>query len=129
VNLGVIMVNVSSRMWTALLSLLLIGASASAFPPITFSQEPFAHPQRLIDVGAGRRINIYCMGSGSPAVVLDLGWGDPLIAWAWVQPTIAKFTRVCSYERAGYGFSDPGPLPRNTAAIVRTSTPCSRARE
>jgi len=86
--------------------------------PFTFDQTPYAHAQKLVYVGDGRRLNLYCTGTGSPTVILDLGFGAPLISWGAVQPAIAKLTKVCSYERAGYGFSDPGPLPRTTSAIV-----------
>ncbi|HTU68814.1 MAG TPA: alpha/beta hydrolase [Candidatus Baltobacteraceae bacterium] len=82
------------------------------------ASDVYAHPQRLIDVGAGRRMNIYCTGRGSPPVILDAGGGGSTRSWRYVQPRIATFTRVCSYDRAGAGFSDPGPLPRTTSAIV-----------
>jgi pimeloyl-ACP methyl ester carboxylesterase len=100
------------------LALLWIAASPGQPNPFGFNQEPYSHAQRLVSVGSGRRLNIYCTGKGSPTVILDLGFGAPLISWGLVQPEIAENTRVCSYERAGYGFSDPGPLPRTTRAIV-----------
>ena len=73
---------------------------------------------QLVPAGDGARLNIYCMGSGSPAVVFDSGWEDWAPAWAVVQPRIAKWTRVCSYDRAGAGFSDAGPMPRTTVRIA-----------
>jgi pimeloyl-ACP methyl ester carboxylesterase len=73
----------------------------------------YARPGQLVDAG-GFRLNLYCMGSGSPAVVFDSGWEDWAPAWSKVQPQIAKWTRVCSYDRAGAGFSDPGPMPRTS---------------
>jgi pimeloyl-ACP methyl ester carboxylesterase len=57
------------------------------------------------------------MGSGSPTVVFDSGWEDWAPAWAVVQPRIATWTRACSYDRAGAGFSDAGPLPRTSTRI------------
>ena len=72
----------------------------------------------MVEIAPGRRLNLYCTGSGSPTVVLDLGFGAPLLSWGYVQPAVALTTRVCSYERAGYGFSDIGPIPRTTDAIV-----------
>ncbi|MGC2405668.1 MAG: alpha/beta hydrolase [Candidatus Cybelea sp.] len=54
------------------------------------------------------------MGSGAPTVVFDQGWGDWSPAWAVVQPQVAAFTRACAYDRAGYGFSDPGRMPRTS---------------
>ncbi len=64
-------------------------------------------------------LNIDCSGSGSPTVILDSGLGVPAIGWKFVQPQVAKFTRVCSYDRAGYGWSTPGPMPRTSAEIVK----------
>jgi pimeloyl-ACP methyl ester carboxylesterase len=77
----------------------------------------YAHPGQLVDAG-GIRLNLYCMGSGSPAVVFDSGFGDWAPAWSTVQPQIAKWTRACSYDRAGAGFSDPGPMPRTSVRIA-----------
>jgi pimeloyl-ACP methyl ester carboxylesterase len=72
----------------------------------------------LINIG-GRNINMYCLGSGSPTVVFDAGWEDWSPAWGTIQPTVAKWTRACSYDRAGAGFSDPGPLPRSSLRIAQ----------
>jgi pimeloyl-ACP methyl ester carboxylesterase len=78
---------------------------------------PYLHAQRLVDIG-GRRLNIYCTGHGSPAVILDAGAGETTLTWRNVEAGIAKFTRVCSYDRAGLGFSDGGPFPRDANAAV-----------
>src|SRR6202022_1119566 len=77
----------------------------------------YARPGQLVDAG-GFRLNLYCMGSGSPTVVFDSGWGDWAPAWSKVQPEIAKWTSACSYDRAGSGFSDPGPMPRTSVRIA-----------
>jgi pimeloyl-ACP methyl ester carboxylesterase len=77
----------------------------------------YVRPGQLVDAG-GFRLNLYCMGSGSPTVVFDSGWGDWAPAWSKVQPEIAKWTRACSYDRAGTGFSDPGPMPRTSVHIA-----------
>ena len=61
---------------------------------------------------------LYCQGSGSPTVVLDSGLGMDASVWRRVQPELANRTRTCSFDRAGYGASDPGPLPRDTSRIV-----------
>jgi pimeloyl-ACP methyl ester carboxylesterase len=74
-------------------------------------------PGRLVDVG-GREMHIDCTGEGSPTVVLDSGLGDTYISWRKVQPEIAKFTRVCSYDRAGLGYSDPSSQPRTSKVIA-----------
>lgn len=78
----------------------------------------YARPGRLVDAG-GFRLNLYCMGSGSPTVVFDSGWGDWAPAWSKVQPRVAEWTSVCSYDRAGTGFSDPGPMPRTCERIAK----------
>ena len=78
----------------------------------------FPEPGRLVDTG-GHLLKINCTGSGSPTVVLESGWGDVLVEWLAVQTQISTFTRVCSYDRAGYGESDPGPQPRTSLQIAR----------
>jgi pimeloyl-ACP methyl ester carboxylesterase len=72
----------------------------------------------LYDVG-GYRLHLHSMGEGSTTVVLDAGGGHSALAWSLVQPEVAKLTRVCSYDRAGIGFSEDGPLPRTAATGVR----------
>lgn len=91
-----------------------IGAAPQREPYVT---SWYLHPQRLIDVG-GRRMNIICSGTGSPTVILDAGLGADATAWRLVQPAVARHTRVCSYDRAGMGFSDPTKSPRDASAIV-----------
>jgi len=77
-------------------------------------------PQRGHFVHAGSiRMNIDCIGQGSPAVILESGLGGPSVDWLMVQPEIANFARVCSYDRAGYGWSDSGPEPRSSLQIAR----------
>ncbi len=74
----------------------------------------FPQQGRSVDVG-GFRLNIDCTGTappGTPTVILESGAGVPALGWKFVQPDVAKFTRVCSYDRAGYGWSDP---PSTTA--------------
>ncbi len=65
----------------------------------------YTAPGKLVDVG-GRRMHLFCTGSGSPTVVLEAGLLSFSLQWSWVQPAVARFTRVCSYDRAGYGWSD-----------------------
>jgi pimeloyl-ACP methyl ester carboxylesterase len=77
----------------------------------------YLQPGRLVDVG-GYRLNLYCIGHGSPTVVFDAGLEDWAPAWITIQPVIARTTRACTYDRAGNGLSDPGPMPRTTARIV-----------
>jgi len=65
-----------------------------------------------------RRLNLYCTGRGSPTVILEAGLADSLDTWKGLQPDIARFARVCFYDRAGYGYSDPGPAPRTSGRIA-----------
>jgi pimeloyl-ACP methyl ester carboxylesterase len=74
-------------------------------------------PGRLVNV-AGRKMHIYCVGSGSPTVILDAGLGDTYVSWREVQAPIGKFTRVCSYDRAGSGYSEPSSQPRTSRVIA-----------
>ena len=79
--------------------------------------ELYARPGQLV-TAQGTRLNFYCMGRGAPTVVFDSGWGDWAPVWTIVQPEVAKWTRACSYDRAGAGFSDPGPMPRTSVRIA-----------
>jgi pimeloyl-ACP methyl ester carboxylesterase len=97
--------------WSCLL--LGIHGTAGAAP----GDEVYTRPGTLVPAD-GTRLNLYCMGSGSPAVVFDSGWEDWAPVWTIVQPEVAKWTRACSYDRAGAGFSDPGPLPRTSVRIA-----------
>src|SRR5215212_6146640 len=74
-------------------------------------------PGQLVDVG-GYRMHIFCMGAGSPTVVLNSGAGGFSAEWSLVQPELAKATRVCAFDRAGMGWSEPGPAPRSPAHIA-----------
>jgi len=78
----------------------------------------YTEPQRLVEVEPGRRLNLVCLGEGSPTVVFDIGVGDPAGDWSLVQPHIAKTTRACSYDRAGIGFSDGSSGRGSSAEIV-----------
>jgi pimeloyl-ACP methyl ester carboxylesterase len=74
-------------------------------------------PGHLVDIG-GYRLHLWCTGDGAPAVILDTGLGGSSASWGFVQPDVARFTRVCSYDRAGMGYSDPGPTPRTARRIA-----------
>ena len=74
-------------------------------------------PGKLVDVG-GYKLHINCTGTGSPTVILDAGLGGTSLDWSKVQPAVTRFTRVCSYDRAGYGWSESGPGPRTSQQIV-----------
>ncbi len=72
-------------------------AQSQSYPP----------PGQMIDIGV-RKLHLYCTGEGSPTVILIAGGGAFSIDWALVQPKVAEKTQVCSYDRAGLGWSDPG---------------------
>src|SRR5437667_9021026 len=101
----------------SLIGLLLVGllyqARASA---IDASHYPA--PGKLVVIG-GYRLHLNCTGTGSPTVILDAGLGGASLDWSKVQPGVARFTRVCSYDRAGYGWSDTWPGPRTSQQIVK----------
>jgi pimeloyl-ACP methyl ester carboxylesterase len=83
-------------------------ADAKAYPP----------PGKMVDVG-GFRLHINCSGSGSPTVVIESGWGDMSASWGWVQPEVAKTTRICTYDRAGMGWSESSPEPRTAREFAK----------
>jgi pimeloyl-ACP methyl ester carboxylesterase len=89
-------------------------AQSESTPP------PFPSPGRLIDIG-GWRLHLNCTGDArvsQPTVILESGLGDFSVEWGLVQPGVAKFARVCSYDRAGDGWSELGPHPRTLRQIV-----------
>ena len=77
----------------------------------------YVEPGLLIDIG-GRRINIHCMGVGKRTVILMAGLSSWSPNWYKVQPAVAKLTRVCTFDRASYGFSDPAPRPQILSEVV-----------
>ena len=96
----------------------LVGAGA-VYQAIASAQDGRAYPApgRLLDVG-GRRLHLNCVGQGAPTVVLETGLGAWSSYWALVQPGVAVAARVCAYDRAGLGWSDPGPAPRGAGRIA-----------
>ena len=78
--------------------------------------DAYAKPGELVDIGAGRKLNLRCAGLGAPTVILEAGNNADSMTWSKVQAGAAKLARVCAYDRAGTGFSDGGPLPRTLDA-------------
>ncbi|MBV9548174.1 MAG: alpha/beta fold hydrolase [Alphaproteobacteria bacterium] len=78
----------------------------------------YLHPQRLIAVQGTRHLNLYCIGQGSPTVLFDSAAGDSMAVWRLVQSRIAKTTRACAYDRAGFGFSDAPLVASDAKAAV-----------
>ncbi len=77
----------------------------------------FTPPGRLIDIGT-HRLHLYCAGEGSPTVVFDAALGGSSLSWSLVHPAVARITRACTYDRAGFGWSEAGPLPRTAGRIA-----------
>ena len=99
------------------LALGLIGLSYQAIAT-TIDQQNYPPPGQLLDVG-GYKLHLYCTGEGRPTVILDALFPGTVSNWVWVQPEIAKTTRVCAYDRAGLGWSDSGPEPRDAEQHAR----------
>jgi pimeloyl-ACP methyl ester carboxylesterase len=100
----------------ALIALIVLGAIYQA---IATETDRHAHPPigQLYTVD-GHQMHMICTGDGSPTVVLEAGAGHFSTLWAWVQPAVAQVTRICAYDRAGYGWSEPGPEPRDAQHIA-----------
>jgi pimeloyl-ACP methyl ester carboxylesterase len=104
-----------SPFWRVTGGILLLAVAATAAAQRSASTSPpLAPPGRLIDLG-GWRLHLNCTGPADqsrPTVILEAGIGDFSVEWSLVQPGVATFARVCSYDRAGDGWSDIGPQPR-----------------
>jgi pimeloyl-ACP methyl ester carboxylesterase len=101
-------------------ALLLVGVSLAAQGQSASTLPPHPPPGQLIDLG-GWRLHLNCLGKASasqPTAILEAGAGDFSVDWSLVQPDVARFARVCSYDRAGSGWSDLGPRPRTMHQLV-----------
>ena len=106
-----------------LAALLLCGATYQFFANVSDAHR-FPQQGRSVALGAAfanLSLNLDCSGTSSPAptVILDSGLGVPAVGWKFVQQQVAKFARVCSYDRAGYGWSTAGPMPRTSLQIAK----------
>lgn len=107
------------------LALLFLSASAGAIYQARSNardQRLYPPPGNLVDMD-GYRLHLYCVGEGGPTVILDYGLGGSYLDWYFVQPEVARFTRVCSWDRSGYGWSDRSPktqVPSVIAAELHT---------
>lgn len=104
-----------------LLRVLLLSVSASLQAPLEPAEHDSPAPGTHVWVGE-HRLHLHCRGSGSPTVVFESGLGGSSLDWVLVQPAVAEFTRACTYDRAGYAWSDSGPLPRNGHSLVNELT-------
>lgn len=103
---------------------IVMALSGAAYEAIAARADARAYPApgRLVDVG-GHRLHIHCIGVGSPTIVLDAGLGGSSLDWSLVQPELATTTRVCAFDRAGMGWSDPSSrarTPENIAEELHT---------
>lgn len=96
----------------AIAGIALVVAGSSGINAILLQVNRRMLPGRIYVVHA-RRMRIDCVGEGSPPLVLEAGGGNDGLTWGGVQPVLARTTRVCSYDRAGYGGSDAAPPPRD----------------
>jgi pimeloyl-ACP methyl ester carboxylesterase len=108
---------IAVQVFGALLLLVLIVMAAGAIARASLKAR-YQPPGQMVDVG-GYQLHISCAGEGSPTVVLDAGNGESSLDWSLVQPDVAKSTRVCAYDRPGYGWSDPSPLSRTPESNVK----------
>lgn len=92
-------------------------AFAACLPPAAATDAAFAQPQLRVDIG-GRKLNLHCDGSGPTTVLFDSQAGDAGWAWFKVQPEVARHTRACTFDRAGYGYSDPAGRPNTSHNVV-----------
>lgn len=102
---------------TSIIFALICGALVFSVQAPRAGSSPNSVGDALTDIG-GRRLHVTCTGTGSPTVVMEAGLGASSRTWRAVQPAIAEITRVCSYDRAGMGTSDPDP---GTKIARRTS--------
>jgi pimeloyl-ACP methyl ester carboxylesterase len=113
---------------TAVVFFLVLAGATYQGVATALERRQFPHPGQLADAG-GHQLHLYCTGEGSPTVVLEAPAAGMSAAWGWVQPAVAATTRVCSYDRAGLGWSeagdrtfDPDAVPEQLAALLaRTS--------
>jgi pimeloyl-ACP methyl ester carboxylesterase len=109
------------RIMTGLLILTLL-LTAFTYATGVFMKRQLARenlpPGQLTNVG-DYSMHIYCTGAGSPAVILEAGLNDFFVSWSKIQPEVAKATRVCSYDRAGLGWSEASPYPRTSEVMVQ----------
>ena len=103
----------------SLASVMLLTGCWRSGVPVDNAMEPYASDRGAVRLPDGRLLNIVCMGRGSPTVILTAGLGD-FTGWAWsaVQAGMAKSTRVCAWDRPGFGLSDGSPAPQTVATTV-----------
>jgi pimeloyl-ACP methyl ester carboxylesterase len=110
-----------SRRWVVypVLAVLGLAAVGGGYETVREALDARAYPPpgQLVDVG-GHRLHLQCTGSGGPTVVLEPGQGGASADIAWVSSAVARTSRVCVYDRAGRGWSDPADSPQDASAIA-----------
>lgn len=107
------------RLLILLFALLTLCGSGATYQLLAERSDLKRHPPPGVWVDAGgHRLQLHCMGQGSPTVMLEAGLGNGITHWAALQPLISGHTRVCAYDRAGLGWSEAGPLPRDANRIA-----------
>jgi pimeloyl-ACP methyl ester carboxylesterase len=117
-----------SRLWrwtkrvltglAGIIVLLLLAGAVYQFIATKIDEREYPPPGRMVDVG-GYRLHLNCTGIGAPTVLMDAGLGGGVLDWSTVQPEVARFARVCTYDRAGMAWSDSGASPRTGEQIVK----------
>ncbi|MSO84009.1 MAG: alpha/beta hydrolase [Acidobacteria bacterium] len=100
----------------AIMMFLMLAGATYQGAATALERRQFPHPGELVDVG-GHQLHIYCTGQGSPTVILEAPAAGMSSAWGWVQPDVARVARVCSYDRAGLGWSEAGDAPYDPAGV------------
>jgi pimeloyl-ACP methyl ester carboxylesterase len=110
---------IASIAFTAVGLMAIVATAGAAYEEVVGAGDAVAFPPpgRLVDVG-GYNLHLNCRGEGSPTIVMDAGLGGSSLDWSLVQPELAHSTQVCTYDRAGMGWSDPGTQPRTPANIA-----------
>jgi pimeloyl-ACP methyl ester carboxylesterase len=103
--------------FAALASAVSMAVAGERLPPQRIP-DSYAQPSKLVALADGRQLNLRCSGNGPHTVMLEAGSHADSTTWFRLQPLLATSSRVCSYDRAGYGFSSPGPMPRDIDADV-----------
>lgn len=104
---------------SAAVALAVLGTAGATWNFLAIRRDRAANPPpgRIYDVN-GYAMHIYCTGTGSPTLVLESGHGEDFTVWGKVQPSLSRVTRTCSYDRAGFGWSDPQPGERDAIHIA-----------
>jgi pimeloyl-ACP methyl ester carboxylesterase len=101
------------------MAVVVLGGMGTGFQRLATERDARRHPPPgdLVRVD-GHRLHVACIGTGEPTVVLDAGLGEWSLHWRGVQARLASVARVCAYDRGGYGWSEPGPLPRDGTRLA-----------